>query len=283
MLKSRGVLYIIIASFFFGVINALVKYLGKIPAIEIVFFRALISFILSYISVKRLNLKIITDQTPLLLMRGICGAVALILYFYSIQNMPLATAVTLLYLAPIFTVLFAIVLVKEKPLKAQWPFMLLCFIGAALMKNFDPRVSLFHFSLAITAAIFAALAYNAIRLLKGKAHSSLIILYFPLVTIPLTLPWLFKYWVTPNTEELILLISIGIFTQLAQEFMTKAYLLESAAKISHFNYLTCFYAFAAGIILFNEHLNTLSIIGLFFVFFGIIANSWIVSKANKKA
>lgn len=270
MVISQGIKYILLASLFFSIINALVKYLSTIPAIEIVFFRSIVTLFISYISVRRHKLKIINEHTPLLIARGVTGAIALSLYFYIIQKIPLATAVTILYLAPIFTVFFAIVLVKEYPNKKQWPFFFLCFFGAALMKNIDTRVSYMHFFMGIMAAIFAGLAYNIIRLLKEKAHHSLIILYFPLVTIPVCMPWLIQEWKTPKVLELTILIIIGVCTQLAQVFMTKAYMAESASKISHFNYLTCFYAFLTGIIFFDEHLNTYSIVGLMLVFIGII-------------
>jgi drug/metabolite transporter (DMT)-like permease len=233
---------------------------------------------MSYYIVKRKKIKIFNQHSPLLLGRGLTGAIALSLYFYTIQNMPLATAVTILYLAPIFTVVFAIFMNKEKPNNWQWPCLALSFLGAALMKNFDPRVSLFHFSLGITAAIFAGLAYNFIRKLKGKADPHLIILYFPLITIPLSLPFTIKYWVTPSQNEIILLILVGLLTQLAQIFMTKAYLLEKAAKISHFNYLTSIFAFLTGILFFNEVLNTLSIIGLVLVIIGILINDYFSKK-----
>ena len=132
--------------------------------------------------------------------------------------------------------------------------------------------------MATIAAIFAGLAYNIIRLLKEKSPTQLVIFYFPLVTIPLTLPWLIPQWKNPNSEELILLIVIGVATQLAQVFMTKAYMLEPASKISHFNYLTSFYAWLTGIIFFNEHLNTLSLIGLSCVFIGIYFSSRFSSR-----
>ncbi len=259
-----------IASLFFSIINALVKFLGDIPALEIVFFRSVVSLIISYISLAQLKIKIFNEHTPLLFARGLSGAIALSLYFYTIQHMPLATAVTVLYLAPIFTVILAIFLVKEHPGKWQYPFFILSFIGAALMKNFDPRASLPHFFMGVTAAFFAGLAYNFIRMLKDKCHHSLVIFYFPMVTIPFCLPFLFKIWVTPSTKQLIILLSIGLFTQLAQIFMTKAYMLENASRISHYNYLTSLYAFITGIIFFNESINYLSVIGMILVFVGVI-------------
>jgi drug/metabolite transporter (DMT)-like permease len=276
---SKGVQYILIASVFFSIINALVKYFDRIPAIEIVFFRSIVSLVLSYKTIHSLKIKIINKDTPLLLCRGISGAIALSLYFYTIQHIPLATAVTILYLAPIFTIILAIFMVKEYPNRKQWPFLIMCFIGAALMKNIDSRVSIKHFAMGIAAAFFAGLAYNFIRLLKDKAHHSLVIFYFPLVTIPFCLPWLIPNWITPKLDELIGLLSIGVLTQFAQVFMTKAYMQEKASKIGHFNYLTSFYAFATGIIFFDEHLNLISISGLIIMFVGIIFSSKFSNKS----
>jgi len=266
---SQGVKHILIAGLFFSIINAAVKYYSHIPAIEIVFFRSIVTFILSLFMVKRLKLKIFNEHFKLLFLRGICGAIALSLYFYTIQVIPLATAVTILYLAPIFTVILAIPMVGEWPKKKQWPYILLGFVGAALMKGTDLRVSFSHFFMGLVAAMFAGLAYNFIRLLKGKAHHHLIILFFPLVTLPFCIPLMIPVWVTPNLYEFIGLISLGICTQIAQVHMTKAYLLESAANISHFNYLTSAYALLTGVFFFGEAINTLSILGLIIIVFGV--------------
>lgn len=266
---SRGVAYIITAGFFFGMINLLVKYYSHIPAIEIVFFRSLVSLVLSGFIVHREKIELFPKKKWILVARGLSGAIALILYFHAIHIMPLATAVTILYLAPIFTLIFAIFLLNESPTKKQWPFIFLCFIGIALMKNIDPRVSSEGVLLALVAAMFAGLAYNFIRMLRGQVHHQLVIFYFPLITIPVSLPFLFFQWQTPKPLELLGLIGIGILTQLAQVFMTKAYMLEPASKISHFNYLTCLYAWLSGILFFNEYINSLSLVGLVCVFVGI--------------
>jgi len=270
---NDGIKNIILATIFFGAINALVKYYSHFPSIEVVFFRSIVTLVLSFWVLKKEKVKIFNEHSKLLFLRGLSGAIALTLYFNTIQNMPIATAVTILYLAPIFTVILAAIINKEPPNKMQWPFIAIGFVGAALMKNFDPRASLTHFFMGVTAAFFAGLAYNIIRKLKGKAHHQLIIFYFPLVTIPICIPFLVTSWKTPNLIELFGLLLIGLFTQIAQVFMTKAYLSEKASKISHFNYLTCVYAFLTGIIFFNEQLNWMSITGMFLILISVTFSS----------
>jgi len=270
---SPGVRYILFAGFFFSIINVAVKYYSHIPAIEIVFFRSIVSFVLSFIMLKKLKIKIFNEHFKLLFLRGLCGAIALSLYFTTIQNIPLATAVTILYLAPVFTVILAIFMVGEKPNPKQWPYIFMGFVGAALMKNFDLRVSATDFAMGLTAALFAGLAYNFIRMLRGKAHHHLIIFFFPLITIPFCLPIMVPVWVTPSFEDTIGLIALGVCTQIAQVFMTKAYLLEKASKISHFNYLTSVYALACGYFFFGEQLNWISILGLLTIMISVTLSS----------
>ena len=52
-----GLKYILLSTFFFALMNVGVKYLDNIPAHEIVFFRALVTLIVGYIMLRRLNIK----------------------------------------------------------------------------------------------------------------------------------------------------------------------------------------------------------------------------------
>src|SRR5690606_21747805 len=49
-----------------------------------------------------------------LLLRGVAGMTALFLFFYTLQNMPLASATTIQYLSPVFTVILAIFINRER-------------------------------------------------------------------------------------------------------------------------------------------------------------------------
>lgn len=276
MLKqiNPGIKNIILAGIFFSFVNALVKYLKVIPAVEIVFFRSIVSFIMSYVMIKKLNVKIFDKKNfKLLFLRGLFGALALILYFTTIQNIPLAAAVTILYLAPIFTVILAIFINDERPHPMQFPFMFLSLVGAFILKGPDSNIPFKYFLMGLTAALFAGFAYNIIRKLKGKADEHLIIFYFPMITIPIVTPIMVKEWVSPDFTQLILLISIGIFTQIAQIFMTKAYFKEKVSKIGHFNYLTSVYSIFIGFFLFNEIIDLKTIIGISLIITGVYFSS----------
>ena len=75
-------------------------------------------------------------------------------------------------------------------------------------------------------------------------------------------PWTAFHFTLPTTNEWLVLLLIGTFTQVAQYFMTRAYQAESAANISNLNYLGILYASILGFAIFQETLEALATIGI---------------------
>jgi drug/metabolite transporter (DMT)-like permease len=119
---SPGVRYMLLATFTFTVMKVCIKAIPHIPAIEIILFRSIISLGLSLSVLIPKKISPWGKNKLILFSRGISGAIALILYFTLIQEIPLATAATLQYLAPIFTAIIGIFLVKERVHGMQWMF-----------------------------------------------------------------------------------------------------------------------------------------------------------------
>ena len=268
---SPGVKYIIISTVFFALMNVGVKYIRHIPAYEIVFFRALVSLAVGYVLIRRKGLNPWGNNKPLLIYRGIAGTIALMLYFYTLQNMPLASAVTIQYLSPIFTLLIAGIMLKESARPIEWLFFSISFAGVVMIKGFDVRISAFGLVMGVGAAFFSGLAYNTIRKLKDHDHHLVVVFYFPLVTVPTIGLYALTHWVTPGAVDWLILILIGLATTVAQIYMTKAYQLEKAANISNFNYLGTIYALILGYFLFNELIGLLALLGIGLIIFGVIS------------
>ena len=273
MHMSAGVKYILLSTIFFALMNVGVKFLDNIPTYEIVFFRALVTLIAGYILLKRAGLKPWGNSRLLLICRGLAGTAALIMYFYTLQNMPLASAVTIQYLSPIFTIIIAGIMLKETPRSVQWIFFAIAFSGVLLLKGFDARVSPTELAVGILAAVFSGLAYNFIRKLNGRDDPLVVVFYFPLVTVPIVGSYTLFHWVTPSPLEGLILILIGLATTAAQIFMTRAYQLERAADISIFNYLGSIYAILIGFFLFGEIISLMGLVGIGLILGGVILSS----------
>ncbi|MTI21671.1 DMT family transporter [Fulvivirga sp. RKSG066] len=273
----------LLATFFFALMNVFVKMVPNIPAVEIVFFRSIVSFVLSYIFLAHQKVSVWGKNKKILLSRGLSGAVALILYFTTLQVIPLASAVTIQFLSPIFTSILGVFIVKEKVKPLQWLFFLLAFAGVVMVQGFDPRITTFYLVIGVVSAFFSGLAYNFIRKLNHTEHPLVIVFYFPLVTLPITGIYSAFNWVHPEGWwQWCLLLLIGIFTQIAQYFMTKAYQSEELSKVASLKYLGIIYALGFGWVFFDETFNFMTYIGMTVVLLGVVLNIWYKHQLSSK-
>jgi drug/metabolite transporter (DMT)-like permease len=269
---DKSVRYMLIAGASFAVMNVFVKLVSHLPTMEVVFFRAVFSFFASYLILKRLQIPVWGNNKKLLFYRGIAGCLGLIGSYYTLQNIPLASAVTLNYLSPLFTAVMGIFLVKQKLKPIQLLFFGIALTGVWLIKGFDARVSLSDVFIGLGAAFFAGLAYNIIAMLKTSEHPLVIILYFPMVTLPITGIYCLFHWEMPQGIDWLYLLFIGITTQIAQYYMTKSYQTANLAKVSILNYLGVIYALLAGYFFFNETYSLLSLIGIVVIIAAVLLN-----------
>lgn len=276
---SKGVQYMLLSTFIFAVMNVLIKYVSNIPALEIILFRSIVSFIMSGAVLKYQRVPLLGTNRKILFLRGLAGALALIMFFTTLQEIPLASAVTLMFLAPIFTAILGMWIVKEKVAWAQWLFFAVSFAGIIMIKGFDPRVSPYMALLGVGAAFCSGIAYNMIRKLKTTEHPLVIIFYFPLVTLPIVSLYVIFNWVQPEGIEWLILLAIGILTQLAQYYMTKSYQSEELAKVSNLSFIGVIYALGFGYVLFDETFNFQTYLGMTCVMVGVVLN--VVYKNRK--
>ena len=208
----------------------------------------------------------------MLLLRGLAGAGSLTLYFYLLQQIPLAAAATMMYLSPIFTAVLGVYIVKERVSWKQYVFFGISFLGILVIQGFDARITFIHLIIGVSSAIFTGLAYNFVRKLKSTEHPLVIILYFPLVTLPIAGIASIFLWVQPKGFDWVMLILVGVLTQIAQYFMTRSYQLEEVSKVSIVNYTGILYALIFGFFIFGETYEWMSFAGMGLVLVGIILN-----------
>ncbi len=102
----------LLAGIFFAMMNVSVKFVPHIPAVEIIVFRSIFSLIFSFAVLKQLKVPVFGNDKVGLIIRGVVGSISLILFFYTLQRIPLASAVTIQYLSPIFTTILGVFILK---------------------------------------------------------------------------------------------------------------------------------------------------------------------------
>lgn len=271
LLKARsGAFYMIWAVIFFGLAHAFVKLVPHIPFYQLAFLRQTIALVLCVIPLKKMNISIWGNNKKLLIARGLAGSLALTAYFYSLQHMPLASAVTIQYLSPILTLILAHFLLHEKTTSRQFVLFVVGFLGVMMVKGFDTRISNFDLMISLFSVVMSALAYTSVRALRGNDHQLVIVFYFSAVSLPLMGPMTFREWVEPTFQDWVYIFSIGVLTWLAQVAMTVSYKISPASEVAIFNNLGIFMALALGYFIFGETFSLQSLTGMAIIFASVI-------------
>ncbi len=262
----------------FSWMHLCVKAIPAIPVHQIISFRSIFSILICIYTLRKDNIPMWGNNKPLLILRGLIGAFSLFCFFYSIQHLPLATAITISNLIPLFALLLAAVFLKEKIRGWQWFFFMLSFGGVVLIKGFDDRILLTDLLIAVSAAFFTACAHFLVRWLRDFDHSSVIIFYFPLVTIPLVVPYTIVHWVSPDLFEWGMLVLIGVFTHIGQVYLTRAYAREEMSGVTNIYYIGIVLSLIYGYMFFEEVYNSWSLAGMTLIISGILLNMYYKNK-----
>jgi drug/metabolite transporter (DMT)-like permease len=128
------------------------------------------------------------------------------------------------------------------------------------------------FFLGIGSALFAGLAYVFVRRVKDTDHPLVVVFYFPLVATPVMAVVSAFNWTTPVGWEWLLLLAMGIFTQIAQLNMTKALQTAEVNEIASLKYLGILFALGFDFFLFQVEYAAMALIGIALVVGGVVLN-----------
>lgn len=273
---SRGALYIVASAFAFSIMTAFVKVAGeRLPSQEVVAARAAVSLVLSWLLLSRAGISPWGTHRRLLFFRGLLGYLALSCVFHSVATMPLSDATVIQYLYPLFTAVLATVLLGEKPTLRVAAAGLASIVGVMLVARPSflfgsiataPRP--LDLAIAVSGAFLTAVAYVGVKKLTVLEHPLVIVFYFPLVTLPATLPALVANPVMPRGWEWLALIGVGVATQAGQVWLTRGLGYESATRATALTYTQVVFATLWGALFFAEIPDHRSMLGALLVVSG---------------
>ncbi len=268
----QGVKFMLISTLAFSTMQVLIKSLSHIHVSEILLFRSGITSLMCMIYLRRNRIPMLGNQRGLLMARGLIGTVSLVLFLYTIQTMPLGASVTLKYLSPVFTALFAMLFLKERVRVIQWLCFMLALSGIFLIKGFDTRIGMIPLLLGLGSALSAGVVYTLIRTIGDRDHPLVVVNYFMFIASLVGIIFSIKYWITPSLIGWMMLLGIGVLGYFAQLYMTKAFQVEAASKIVSIKYVEVGYALLFGYIVFGEGYSTWSFLGILMVLGGMLLN-----------
>lgn len=271
-LPRRGILFMLLATLAFSIMNLLVKALEGVHPTQIVFLRAFGNFVCILPLMLHQGVSIVGKQPGWLLLRGLLGTLSLIAFFWALQRIPLGSAVSIRYLGPIFSAVIAIFWLRERITPLQWGCFLLAFLGVIMLKGFDLRIDTLSLGLLLFSAVTVGGVFVVIRFLtQSGEHFLTIINYFMVVAMVVSVCFC-SQWRMLRWEEWLLALAITATGLAGQVFMTQAYETEEASTIAPFKYMELVWALVFGLLFFGETYTLLPLLGMLLILVGMIGN-----------
>lgn len=274
--KIQGILYIILAGFFFSLMTFFVKCSGNLPTMQKAFFRNAVAMIVSIILLARSEegFYIKKSSWPCLFLRSLCGTVGLILNFYAIDRLGLADSNILNKLSPFFAIVMSVFLLKEKANKVEWLSVAIAFIGAIFVIKPSFQFTSVYGLIGLLGGLGAGVAYTFVRKLgKQGERGPVIVMCFSTFSCLVTVPFLILNYVPMSMEQWIFLLLAGAAATGGQLSITKAYTKAPAKEISVFDYSQIVFAAFLGFLFLHEIPDCYSIIG-YVIIIGIAVFKW---------
>jgi len=273
----QGVLWMLIATFFFALMGTFVKLGGEnFTPTELVFYRSSISlvFIIGIMSWK--NISYSSNYIKLHLSRSVIGFISLLFFFYAINHLPLSTAISLNYTSPLFLGLLMPLILRRKVKKWLFLAVTIGFLGVFfILKPTIENHNYFAGLIGLISGLGAAIAYLFVTQL-GQLKEPVLrtIFYFTLVsTMCSGIMMLFGEVSTIQFKYILILLALGSTATIAQIAITKAYLVGNTLGNAGLSYLTIIFATIIGVVWFGEFMDWKTTLGIVLIIIsGIFAS-----------
>lgn len=256
----------LISGFLFSCMGVLVKLSAVyFSSIELVFYRSMIGFLIICVIISVRHLPLSTLYWKNHCWRGLSGLGSVLMFFYCITQLPLATAVTLNYTSPLFLTLLTTMILKDHFHWLLAVAVVLGFAGVVLLLR--PSLHEDQWSgglIGLASGFFAAIAYLNIRHLGNLGEPDWrVVFYFTLISTIITSIWMLFNTFHPITPvNFLLLLGIGITATLAQLALTRAYRTGKVLVVGALAYSTVVFASLWGILIWDELLSLTSWLGV---------------------
>lgn len=237
---------------------------------EIVFYRGMVGAAMMIMLTRARGGSFRTSMPAMHFWRSLAGVSALGLWFYAIGELPLSTAFTLNYMAPIWMVVLLIggsalrrgVTVSTRLIWTA----LVGFVGVMCILQPTLQSDQLWGALAgLLSGLLTALAYMQVAALgRAGEPEERVVFYFSVGGIAggAVGASLFSGWHSHTVSGLGLLLAVGLLATLAQLLMTRAYATGRMLVNGSLQYLGIAWSYLYGVLLFDDPVTVVALLGM---------------------
>ncbi len=280
----QGISFILLGMSLFSIQDVIVKLIsGDYPIHQIVALRSMISLLLLLGAAYRYGswTQLRSTRLGTHLVRGLLMLLSYLAYYLAIAALPLADAIALYFVSPLFVTMLSALILREPIGLKQWLALSCGFVGMLVILRPGTAV----FQPVAVMSLLAALAYAASVILNRRLASSesglALAIYSTLVyLIPTALFGLFwgqgiaiesqhpslqfltRAWIWPTSFDFGLIALTGLIAAIGFYALARAYSIAPAGTVAPFEYVMLLMGVLWGFVFWHEFPDYLTLIGM---------------------
>jgi drug/metabolite transporter (DMT)-like permease len=239
-----------------------------------------VAAVLGFLGISRADLR--PRRWGWVISRGVFGGTAVLLYFTCIEKIGVGIATLLNYTAPVWSMMFAWLLLRERPRRHAFVALGLTLVGVALVTS--GRAGVWRIGkwelVGAGSAVVSGMAITSIRATRRHSTNGLpsesswtVFASFTVLGLFTTLPTAFPplgAWVAPTPRAWLLLVVCGCLGVAAQLLMTSAFGMLTAVGMGILQQSTVVLTMVGGLLFFGEPIAPRAAVGSIITIAGVV-------------
>lgn len=249
--------------------------------------RSLMAVLIAGLFAVREGTQLVLFRPGILWVRSIAGSLSIMCNFYALSRLPIADALTLTNMFPVWIAVFSWPVLGRFPERDVWLGVLCGLTGVLVMQQPYLADGNLGTLAAVSGSVTSAIALMGLHRLRRLAPNA-IVFHFSAVSILFLLGLLycvpserpFSEHLSIPSRGILLLIGVGLSATAGQMFLTRAFSSGAAARISVVALSQVGFAMIFDILFWDRGLQWQSVIGIFLV---LGPTAWLILRRDPAA
>ena len=280
-----GMLWMFTAGLSFVVMTALVKSLGPtMDPIQAAFLRFAFGLIFLLPALRLvLETRLTRRHIALLGTRGVVHAIAVMLWFFSMTQIPLAEVTAMNYMTPVYVTLGAALFLGEKLAIRRIAAICVALIGViVILRPGFREISPGHITMLGTALMLGG-SYLIAKVLVRDLPPSVVVAHMSIWVTVALIPFAIAVWTPPSLRDLGVLFLVASFATAGHYFMTLALKAAPVAVTQPVTFLQLIWATLLGALVFHESIDIWVVAGGTLILSAVSFIAWREAILNRSS
>ena len=279
----KGVVLVVAATFLFAASDTLGKHLAMLYAVTMILaVRYVVNLGLVALVMYPRHRSALwrTNRTALVVIRGLCLALASITMLLALRVMPVAETVAIIYVTPVLVMLASGTILGETVSRLGWVAAALGFAGVLLIARPGSGLDSWGVALSLLNATLAT-GYHVLTRVLARTETTMALMFHTalvgaVVFVALTLA--LQTETLPTALDAALMLALGALSTAGHLMFTSAYREAPASTLAPVNYMHIAFATLLGWLVFQQLPDALGFIGMALIAAAGLLSAWRASR-----